>query len=101
MIILLCLISFDHINEQVVNISDGELDMILELEADLKSLESEPLTELPSDPPPTSPERQFSIKDPEIYVPIILAAAALVAALVGLIICFKKHCPSCLPCLLC
>ena len=102
------------INNPIVNESDN-LGLELDLNSDLPSEDSQLdltsdesisalISDLTSEDLPSltpAPEHELSIKDPEIYVPIILAAAALVAALVGIIICFKKYCPSCLPCLLC
>ena len=45
--------------------------------------------------------RGVSISDPEIFIPIIIASILLIVILVVIIICFRKRCPSCLPCLLC
>lgn len=48
-----------------------------------------------------TPKRDISIADPEIFIPIIVASILLIIILVAIIICLKKHCPSCIPCLLC
>lgn len=44
-----------------------------------------------------NPDRSISISDPEIFIPIIIVSILLIV----IIICFRKCCPSCLPCLLC
>ena len=44
-----------------------------------------------------NPDRSISISDPEIFIPIIIVSIILIV----IIICFRKCCPSCLPCLLC
>lgn len=48
-----------------------------------------------------NPDRSISISDPEIFIPIIIASIVLIVILIIIIICFRKRCPSCLPCLLC
>ena len=46
-------------------------------------------------------DKEYTIKDPEIYIPLIIAGVLLISILIGTIICFKKYCPTCLPCVLC
>ena len=46
-------------------------------------------------------DKEFTIRDPEIYIPLIIAGVLLISILIGTIICFKKYCPACLPCVLC
>ena len=46
-------------------------------------------------------DKKYTIKDPEIYIPLIIAGVLLISILIGTIICFKKYCPACLPCVLC
>ena len=46
-------------------------------------------------------DKEYTIKDPEIYIPLIIACVLLISILIGTIICFKKYCPACLPCVLC
>lgn len=48
-----------------------------------------------------TPNRDISLSDPEIFIPIIVASILLIIILVAIIICLKKHCPSCIPYLLC
>lgn len=48
-----------------------------------------------------TPNRDISISDPEIFIPIIVASILLIIILVIIIICLSKHCSSCVPCLLC
>ena len=49
----------------------------------------------------TPTDKEFTIRDPEIYIPLIIAGVLLISILIGTIICFKKYCPACLPCVLC
>ena len=48
-----------------------------------------------------TPNSHLSISDPEIFIPIIIASIILIIVFIAIIICFRKRCPSCLPCLLC
>ena len=48
-----------------------------------------------------NPDHNVLIYDPEIFIPIIIASIVLIVMLIVIIICFRKRCPSCLPCLLC
>lgn len=49
----------------------------------------------------TPTDKEYTIRDPEIYIPLIIAGVLLISILIGTIICFKKYCPACLPCVLC
>ena len=48
-----------------------------------------------------NPNHDISISNPKIFIPIIAASILLIIILVTIIICLRKHCPSCMPCLLC
>lgn len=47
------------------------------------------------------PDHNLSASNSISFIPIILASIILVVILVVIFICFRKRCPSCMPCLLC
>lgn len=60
--------------------------------------------------PPPSPtqtptnstdEPSLSLRDPKVFIPLIIAFGALIAIIVAIISCFKKHCVTCVPYALC
>lgn len=85
----------------VINTSDNKIiDDIINVDIDIDDnieniTQSFDYTEIA----PT--DKEFTIRDPEIYIPLIIAGVLLISILIGTIICFKKYCPACLPCVLC
>lgn len=60
--------------------------------------------------PPPSPtltptnatdDSSLSLRDPKVFIPLIIAFGALIAIIVAIVSCFKKHCATCIPYALC
>lgn len=67
-----------------------------------------PLTQTFTPPPSptltptnTTDEPSLSLRDPKVFIPLIIAFGALIAIIVAIISCFKKHCVTCIPYALC
>lgn len=61
-------------------------------------------TPLPSPtltPTNTTDDPSLSLRDPKVFIPLIIAFGALIAIIVAIISCFKKHCVTCIPYALC
>lgn len=86
------------INASNTKINDS--DNIIDVDADIDySVEDNTQSFDYTETAPT--DKEYTIKDPEIYIPLIIAGVLLISILIGTIICFKKYCPTCLPCVLC
>ena len=96
-----CEVLNKNYSKLVINTSDNKIiDDIINVDIDVDDnieniTQSFDYTEIA----PT--DKEFTIRDPEIYIPLIIAGVLLISILIGTIICFKKYCPACLPCVLC
>ena len=48
-----------------------------------------------------TPNNNLTISNPKVFIPITIALIVLIVMIIVIIVCFRKNCPSCLPCLLC
>ena len=54
-----------------------------------------------TDQPNITEEPSLSLRDPKVFIPLIIAFGAMIAIIVAIVSCFKKHCVSCIPYALC
>lgn len=83
----------------VVNTSNTKNSDSDNIDVDIEDNSTQSFDYTDNENPPT--DKEYTIRDPEIYIPLIIAGVLLISILIGTIICFKKYCPACLPCVLC